>query len=107
MYKASPGETREVFKLFDLLNLPNPHSNLNAPLKGPIHPFSFIWDEKEDVLNGRPFSYYKYMGSNTQPPCAENVLWLIADHPMGLSTTVIAMFRDALIDPNDKFVPEW
>lgn len=101
LYRAAPGETRDVFKLFDLLNLPNPHSNINSSLKAPIHPFMFIHDDKNDVMNNKPFSYYKYMGSNTQPPCAEHVLWMVAEQPIGLSTTVISMFRDALNDPNE------
>tara|TARA_B110000503_G_C6952810_1_gene331744 strand:+ start:393 stop:518 length:126 start_codon:yes stop_codon:yes gene_type:complete len=30
-----------------------------------------------------PFSYYKYMGSMTSPPCEENVVWFIVDNPVG------------------------
>jgi carbonic anhydrase len=39
------------------------------------------------------------MGSNTQPPCAENVLWLIVDEPLKISTTITSLLKDSLLDP--------
>lgn len=65
LFKRSPGETRRVFKLFDLLNLPNSETPLNAQLKESLNVLDFIFEEENDVAEGVPFSYYKYMGSNT------------------------------------------
>jgi len=42
----------------------------------------------EEITNSPPFSFYKYLGSFTTPPCEENVVWFVAAEPIpiGLST---------------------
>jgi carbonic anhydrase len=44
-------------------------------------------------MNPPPFSYYKYKGSNTQPPCAENVVWFVVEKMQEISSTILVMFR--------------
>lgn len=56
----------------------------------------FFWDDPTDDLTSIPFSHFKYLGSETQPPCAENVLWIVASEPKPISSTVLGMFADAL-----------
>lgn len=38
----------------------------------------------------------------TQPPCAEFTTWIIANDRPALSSTIISMFRDSLMDPNKQ-----
>lgn len=38
----------------------------------------------------------------TQPPCAENVLWIVVNEPLSVSTTVLSMFMDVLHNYKDK-----
>lgn len=37
-------------------------------------------------------AYYTYMGSQTTPPCTENVLWLVMKQPMTASPAQMALF---------------
>ncbi len=53
----------------------------------------------KDLLGPSPFSYYKYMGSVTSPPCAENVVWFVVHEPQPIGSTSISMIRDALCAP--------
>lgn len=43
-----------------------------------------------------PFNYYKYMGSFTTPPCAENIVWFVASKPLKISTTFVDMLRESV-----------
>ncbi len=37
-------------------------------------------------------SYYTYMGSLTQPPCSEGVLWMVMKQPVGIAPDQIGVF---------------
>lgn len=64
-----------------------------------INVLSILYNEEMDVKSNKPFNYYKYMGSNTQPPCAEHVVWFVAADVIPVGSTVLAMFRDSLNVP--------
>lgn len=73
------------------MNLPNRDTNDVKGLKGDLHVLDFLFDERQEALDKTPFSYFAYMGSQTQPPCAEHVQWIVADLGKGVSSTVISM----------------
>jgi len=100
LYQISEGEVGRAFSKLDIMNLPNPKINVvKQALKDKLHVFDFFFDEKDDVENGAPFNYFVYIGSQTMPPCAENVFWIIPDDTQTISSTIVGMFMDALIDP--------
>jgi len=35
----------------------------------------------------------------TQPPCAEYVMWVVVENIQLLSSTVLTLFKDSLVDP--------
>lgn len=48
----------------DLLNLPNPNTNLGEDtIKADIHPFDFLYDDETDITDDIFFSYFYYNGS--------------------------------------------
>jgi len=51
--------------------------------------WKFAWPENE-IRNSPPFSFYKYLGSFTTPPCEENVVWFIAADPIPISLSTYA-----------------
>ncbi len=71
--------------------------------------WEFLYPSKE-VGSPPPFSYYKYMGSVTSPPCEENVVYFVASEPLLLGNTALGMLRDALNQPgksNKDRGPNW
>lgn len=101
LYKSTPGVTKNVFQKLDIMNLPNPKENIGKNvIREKLHPLNFLFDEEKDATAATPFNYYIYTGSQTQPPCAEYVYWIIADEQMEVSSSVIGMFMDSLIDPD-------
>lgn len=98
IYENTPGETVAEINNWNLLNLPTP---------GVGRPYSFV-DKPLNVLklmsrdhfvSNTPFSYFKYMGSMTSPPCAENVVWFVVDTAIPQGSTALNMIRDALNPP--------
>lgn len=51
---------------------------------------SILLDPMEMVPTRR--DYYTYMGSREQPPCSENVLWLVMKQPVQASAAQMALF---------------
>ena len=49
----------------------------------PLDPLELLPERRE---------YYTYMGSQTTPPCTENVLWLVMKQPMTASPAQMALF---------------
>jgi len=47
-----------------------------------------------------PFSFYTYSGSISKPPCNEKTIRYVASEPIGVSSTVIELFREALRIPD-------
>lgn len=104
LFKKSPGDVKKVFERFNLFDLPSMDDNVKKEdnPKGPIHPLMFLYDFENQWTNVQPFNYYKYMGSQTQPPCSENVVWLVVDEPIFISNTQLAMFKESLQTESDK-----
>jgi hypothetical protein len=46
------------------------------------------------------FSFYTYQGSLTTPPCNEQTIHYVASEPIGISSTVIELFKEALRTPD-------
>ena len=63
----------------------------NIPFeKGQLGSPGLELDPLEMLPNRR--EYYTYMGSLTEPPCTENVLWLVMKQPMTASPAQMAVF---------------
>lgn len=63
----------------------------NIPLeKGQLGSPGIDLDPLELLPNRR--EYYTYMGSMTEPPCTENVLWMVMKQPMTASPAQMALF---------------
>jgi carbonic anhydrase len=63
----------------------------NIPLeKGQLGSPGIDLDPLELLPNRR--DYYTYMGSMTEPPCTENVLWMVMKQPMTASPAQMALF---------------
>jgi len=103
LYRKEPGATKPVFQKIDLMNLPNPSSNEGSDIiTDKLHPLNFMFDEESDIVSNTPFNYFIYEGSNTSPPCEEFVYWIIPEETFKISSTVISMFMDSLLDPKSE-----
>ncbi len=49
----------------------------------------------------KSFSFYSYEGSLTTPPCTERTTHIVVADPIPLSSTVIALFEEALKKPEE------
>lgn len=47
-----------------------------------------------------PFSFYTYSGSLTTPPCNEQTIHYVASEPIGVSSTVLELFKESLRIPD-------
>jgi len=63
-------------------NIPLEKGQLASPGET-LDPMELLPDRRE---------YYTYMGSQTTPPCAENMLWLVMKQPMTASPAQMALF---------------
>lgn len=105
LFEATPGAYNLFFDDIDLFSLPNPYMKFSE-LKESLHISKLLYergDEKNNNINIlRNFSFYTYQGSLPFPPCTEDTIVYVASTPLKLSSTSIALLKEALQKPDLK-----
>lgn len=99
LFEGSPGAYNKFFDDIDIFNLPNPFTKEVELLKDLFLP-KILYQSDEEGIELKPFSHYTYEGSLTYPPCTEQTIIYVASKPLKLSTTTIALFKEALRKPD-------
>ncbi len=92
LFKKKPGVKNYFFdKTINILDLPDRGEKSRFLNKSINLEHLFMQVEHDSFV---PFSYYKYEGSITSPPCEEETTWYVASPVLDLSNTIIDYFRD-------------
>jgi carbonic anhydrase len=95
LFVKTPGSYNKFIDDLDFFNLPNPGARERFILNELFIPKVLYASDDEDLPVSKPFSFYTYQGSLTQPPCTERTIHYVASKPIPLSTTVITLFQEA------------
>lgn len=100
LFEGKPGVYNRLLDDIEFFNLPNPHDAYRV-----LHnKFSIpsVLNEADEALSTvmKPFSFYTYQGSLTQPPCEEGVIYYVASQAIPASVTALDMFKEALRMPD-------
>lgn len=100
LFKSKPGVENRFINDLNYFSLPN--WSLPKRVIEEVLNFNKIMLNKDDQVssvdenNFKKFSFYKYFGSETTPPCAEETTFYVRSDPMYISSTVINLFKEAL-----------
>jgi len=100
MFKKAPGVYNKFLNQLDIFNLPNPLDDERDLQKILYIPDILFNLNEESPSSMVPFSFYTYEGSLTRPPCSEKTIHFVASQPIGLSATVISLFKESLRIPD-------
>jgi carbonic anhydrase len=117
LIEKSPGVYNQFVDDFDIFNLPTP-TETKRNLQHEIYVPKIFFEKKEDgtgeIAYWKPFSFYTYQGSLSFPPCTENTIVYVAQKPVKLGSTALALFQEALRIPDmindatgDVIVSNW
>jgi carbonic anhydrase len=104
LFQAEPGVYNKFLEDLDYFNLPNSITKKRELQKSLFIP-NFLYEVNEfntEVPIMKPFSFYTYSGSLPFPPCTERTIHYVASKPLRVSTTTIALFKEALRMPDMK-----
>ena len=100
LFEKKAGIYNRFIERIDFFNLPNP-LDLFRDLSKPLFlPDIFYSMNEEAASTMMPFSFYTYQGSMSTPPCAEKTIHYVASEPIGISSTIIELFKEALRIPD-------
>lgn len=101
VFKKTPGIYNKFMDSINFTDLPNPLDHTKF-LEDNFSIFQVLYtpDEEYSDFGFKPFSFYTYEGSLTFPPCTERTTHLVAADPIPISSTVIALFQEALVKPD-------
>jgi len=100
LFQKKAGYYNKFLDKIDPFNLPNPHESYREITEELYIPHVFRNVNEEDIPIMKPFSFYTYQGSLTQPPCSERTIVYVASKPLFLSSTTLEMFKEALRMPD-------
>jgi len=100
LFEKKPGVYNKFIDDIDFFNLPNPLNKARDLINNIYIPKIFYDSESHDIAYLKPFSFYTYQGSLTQPPCTERTIMYVAAKPIPLGTTAIHLFQEALRMPD-------
>ncbi len=100
LFKKSPGVYNKFLEKLNIFNLPNPLDKFRDIQKELFIPDILFNINEDSTANMLPFSFYTYEGSLSRPPCNEQTIHYVASEPIGISATVLELFKEALRIPD-------
>ena len=100
LFKSKPGVLNKFFEKLDYYNLPNPIEQSKFINNELFIPHLLDLNDDDDSISMKSFSFYQYNGSLSLPPCTERTTVLVASEPIEMSSTTIALFKEALRVPD-------
>ncbi len=100
LFEKKPGVYNKFIDDVDFFNLPNMINKEKDLVNNIYIPKIFYNSESEDIAIMKPFSFYTYQGSLTAPPCTERTIVYVAQKPIQLGNTAIALFQESLRMPD-------
>jgi carbonic anhydrase len=100
LFEKAPGVYNKFIDDLDFFSLPNPIQKSRKLLTSLFIPriFYSAGEESQDVI--KPFSFYTYHGSITQPPCSERTINYVASKPIKLGSTALHLFQESIRTPD-------
>jgi len=100
LFEKQPGVYNKFIDDLDFFNLPNPLQKSRKLYSSVYIPKLFYEAHSEEIPLMKPFSFYSYQGSITNPPCTERTIHYVASKPFKLSTTALQLFEEAIRVPD-------
>lgn len=100
LFKKKAGNYNKFLDKIDPFNLPNPSEPLREITEDLYIPHVFSNVNDPDIALMKPFSFYTYQGSLTQPPCSQRTIVYVSSKPVSLSSTTLEMFKESLKIPD-------
>lgn len=100
LFTKKAGYYNKFLDKLDPYNLPNPHEPYREITEDLFIPHIFSQVNDPEIPIMKPFSFYTYQGSLTQPPCSQRTIHYVASKPLFLSSTTLEMFKEALKTPD-------
>jgi len=100
LFKKKAGNYNKFIENVDPFNLPDPLEPYREIVKSLYIPdvFSNIDTPNDPIM--KPFGFYTYQGSLTQPPCSERANIFVTSKPIPISSTTLELFKEALRMPD-------
>jgi carbonic anhydrase len=95
VFEGKPGSYNKFIDSIDFFDLPSPIKKERLITNNLYIPKILYPEESTDFPVMKPFSFYFYEGSLTQPPCTERTIIYVASKPIPLSTSALQLFREA------------
>jgi carbonic anhydrase len=96
LFERKAGAYNQFIEDLDFFNLPD-YRNTSTDITRKLYIpkiFYSIGDENLTIM--KPFSFYRYDGSLTFPPCEENVTFYVAAKTIEISSSALDMFKEAI-----------
>ena len=100
LFEKNAGIYNKFIDDLDFFNLPNPVEK-QKELKANLHLNKLFYNSGENEYPfWKPFSFYTYRGSISQPPCAEKTIVYVASETIKIGSTALELFREAIRMPD-------
>ena len=100
LFQSKAGVYNKFIDDLDFFNLPNANTKRKPLLNSLFIPKIFYNADQQGTPLLKPFSFYTYQGSLTQPPCTQRSIVYVAAKPIKLGTSAIQLFQEAIRVPD-------
>lgn len=107
LFEKKAGYYNRFIDDLDFYTLPNPVETEKFILNDLFIPKIFYsvsgdTNTENEFVTMKPFSFYTYEGSLTQPPCSESTIHYVASEPLPIGSVVLDLAMEALRMPDMK-----
>ena len=94
LFEKRAGAQNKFINDLDFYDLPNPLNKVKELQKKFFINNLFYQVRDKEFSSFKPFSFFTYQGSLTQPPCMESTIVYVASKPIYIGSTALQMFQE-------------